>query len=152
MSKKIKAKEYMNWDKTITNDLTPLEAVISLRTRLEEKGIKDQFLEELIAIETELKRLEELEKDKKYLEEEIERYSRLYENFKGGYIEQKTTLEKQDEVLTIIKKYEVDVGWLMRCETLNEYNNCIGTSTHNLLNEEMFKTLKEAFINESNND
>ena len=35
-----------------------LEAIISLRNRLIEKGIKDQFLEELIAIEKELKALE----------------------------------------------------------------------------------------------
>ena len=35
-----------------------LEAIISLRNRLVEKGIKDQFLEELIAIEKELKALE----------------------------------------------------------------------------------------------
>lgn len=35
-----------------------VEAVISLRTRLVEKGIKDEFLEELIAIETALKALD----------------------------------------------------------------------------------------------
>lgn len=35
-----------------------LEAIISLRNRLVEKGIKDQFLEELIAIEKSLKALE----------------------------------------------------------------------------------------------
>ena len=30
MGKKIKVKEYMNWDKTITNGLTPIEAIITI--------------------------------------------------------------------------------------------------------------------------
>ena len=42
----------------MNKELTPLEATVSLRTRLVEKGIKDQFLEELISIENSLKALE----------------------------------------------------------------------------------------------
>ena len=34
MSKKIKAEEYMNWDKTITNETTPLEAFGELKRQM----------------------------------------------------------------------------------------------------------------------
>lgn len=39
-----------------------LEAIISLRNRLVEKSIKDQFLDELLAIEKEFKALEIIKK------------------------------------------------------------------------------------------
>lgn len=46
----------------MNEELTSLKAVVSLRTRLVKKGIKDQFLEELISIENSLKALEVIKK------------------------------------------------------------------------------------------
>ena len=62
-----------------------LEAIISLRNRLVEKGIKDQFLEELIAIEKELKALEII-RDKTVdtlafiFQESLETYNEMHED------------------------------------------------------------------------
>ena len=50
------------------------------------------------------------------------------------------------KALKIIKEKRVDVGWLISCENIEQYNNVIGTATHKLLTQKEFNLLKEILL------
>lgn len=52
-------------------------------------------------------------------------------------------LEKQDEILRIIKEKEVDVGWLKRAKDLHEYNSGMGIGSYSALTQKEYDLLKE---------
>ncbi len=101
MSKKIKAEEYMNWDKNLYKDPTPLEAFEKLKNKptlttdwYERKTAYDYNKVEYDIIETALKRLDDLQQ-------------MLYKmNVKHGYKEYLKIIK----VFDIIKEHFVNIG------------------------------------------
>lgn len=73
-------------------------------------------------VENALKRLKQLEEEKQSFDRAI---------------------EKKLKALEIIKEKRVDVGWLISCENIKQYNGVIGTATHKLLTQEEYDLLKE---------
>lgn len=55
-------------------------------------------------------------------------------------------VEKREKALEIIKEKRVDVGWLINCENIEQYNNVIGTATHKLLTKKEYNLLKEVLL------
>ena len=100
-----------------------------------------------VIIETELKRLEELEK-----------WSPLKNNLTQIDIELVATCNQQGEILRIIKEKDVDVGWFKEClscgKPLEVYNDrydkirsCNGKNYHFMqLTQEEFDLLKEVLL------
>lgn len=96
---------------------------------------ENQYMEDLKIIETALKRLERYEQPlTAYLDKSEEE---LFEEAKRN--------EKKIKALEIIKKKNVDVGWLKNSETLKHYNMCIG-NIHKEITQEEWDLLKEALL------
>lgn len=104
---------------------------------------KNKYTLELI--ETELKRLEELEKEvqlKSFAIETLNKQIKEKEKLINDISEVKL---KQDEVLRIIKEKGVDVGVLQHCITLADYNNSIEYElAYKPLTQAEFDLLKES--------
>lgn len=90
-----------------------LNAVISLRTRLVEKGIKDEFLEELIVIETAIKENANLKKMIRNFNETIGEPQIISPN-----------IEKKLKALEIIKDKGcsgMEIALIVSCKNYEEY-------------------------------
>lgn len=108
-----------------------LEALKEIKSCLTEYFIKNLgYLFD--RIETELKRLEILEKN---YENQVEQTS-YYNNLGLKY---KIKSEKQDEILRIIKEKHVNIDWLLDCESVEEYNESLYLD----LAQEEYDLLKE---------
>lgn len=68
-----------------------------------------------------------------------------YEN-DNGLQRRLSIIERELKALAIIKDKGVDVGWLMKTQTLSEYNNIVGTVSHEALSQEEYELLKEVLL------
>ena len=127
MSKKIKAEEYMNWGKTITGELTPLEALKRYRQYLTitdfdiiEKALKD------------------------YQTIKIQCVSELLNEISREYV------YRQLKALAIIKYKWVNVDLLIRCHYVDVYNMEMRTYAINHkfqdLTQQEYDLLKEVLL------
>ena len=96
--------------------------------------------EELYIIETALNKLEGLEKIYKVARDYEEELTKNRDYWRDE------AYKKQLKALAIIKEKRVDVGWLISCENIGQYNNVIGTATHKLLTQEEYDLLKEVLL------
>ena len=64
------------------------------------------------------------------------------ENINYELIREKQENDKKLKALEIIKKKDVDVGWLKRAKDLNEYNNGMGINSYSALTKEEYDLLK----------
>ena len=105
------------------------------REHYECETIIELFPNDFAEIETELKRLEELEDRINELEETNHlMFLREHEN------------TKKLKALEIIKKKEVDIGWLKRAKDLREYNSGMGINSYSALTQEEYDLLKEVLL------
>ena len=108
--------------------------------------VNDDFdmTHEIEIIETELKRLEEIDKNRQVIisQKELTKED-IIERIKNAPIIC-MPYSKQDEILRIIKEKGVDVGVLQHCLTLADYNNSIEYElAYKPLTKEEFDLLKE---------
>lgn len=77
---------------------------------------------------------------------DTESFENAYGHGKGSKKYIYEVLEKHLKALEIIKEKRVDVGWLISCENIKQYNGVIGTATHRLLTQEEYELLKEVLL------
>lgn len=75
-------------------------------------------------------------------------YKQDYErvmNEKNSLLEEHRKSQMKLKAFEIIKKKDVDIGWLKRAKDLHEYNSGMGVNSYSALTQEEYEVLNEVF-------